>query len=48
MESFINRPPEVGYGLTVWRPVVSSFEDVVDHGLPFLRNKARQHRLIEA
>jgi len=46
MESFINMPPEVGYGLAVWRPVAESFEEVMDRGLPFLRNKARQYRLV--
>lgn len=46
MESFINMPPEVGYGLAVWRPVADSFEEVMDKGLPFLRNKAKQYRLI--
>ncbi len=46
MESFINMPPEIAYGLAVWRPVAESFEDVMDKGLPFLRNKARQYRLI--
>lgn len=46
MESFINMPPEVAYGLAVWRPVAESFQEVMDNGLPFLRNKARQYRLI--
>ena len=46
MESFINMPPEVGYGLAVWRPVAENFQSVMDKGLPFLRNKARQYRLI--
>ncbi|MFA3919948.1 sugar phosphate isomerase/epimerase family protein [Ruegeria hyattellae] len=46
MESFINMPPQIGYGLAVWRPVAPSFEDVMDKGLPFLRNKAVQYRLI--
>ncbi|MEP3277975.1 MAG: sugar phosphate isomerase/epimerase family protein, partial [Stappiaceae bacterium] len=46
MESFINMPPEVAYGLAVWRPVAPSFEEVMDKGLPFLRNKAKQYRLI--
>lgn len=46
MESFINMPPEVAYGLAVWRPVANSFEEVMDKGLPFLRNKAKQYRLI--
>lgn len=46
MESFINMPPQVAYGLSVWRPVAKDFEEVMDNGLPFLRNKARQYRLI--
>ncbi len=46
MESFINMPPEVAYGLSVWRPVAESHREVMDKGLPFLRNKARQYRLI--
>ncbi|MBW6495248.1 MAG: sugar phosphate isomerase/epimerase [Burkholderiaceae bacterium] len=46
MESFINMPPEVGYGLAVWRPVARDFGEVMDNGLPFLRGKARQYRLI--
>jgi D-psicose/D-tagatose/L-ribulose 3-epimerase len=46
MESFINMPPEVAYGLAVWRPVAENFEEVMDKGLPFLRNKAKQYRLI--
>ena len=46
MESFINMPPEVAYGLAIWRPVANSFEEVMDKGLPFLRNKAAQYRLI--
>ncbi len=46
MESFINMPPEVAFGLAVWRPVAPSFKDVMDKGLPFLRNKAKQYRLI--
>ena len=45
MESFINMPPELAYGLSVWRPVANSFEEVIDRGLPFLRNKARQYRV---
>jgi D-psicose/D-tagatose/L-ribulose 3-epimerase len=46
MESFVNMPPELAYGLAVWRPVAPSFEAVMDEGLPFLRGKARQYRLI--
>jgi D-psicose/D-tagatose/L-ribulose 3-epimerase len=46
MESFINMPPEVGFGLAVWRPVAESHDEVMSKGLPFLRNKAKQYRLI--
>ncbi|MGQ0564377.1 MAG: sugar phosphate isomerase/epimerase family protein [Gemmobacter sp.] len=46
MESFINMPPEVGYGLAVWRPVADSHDEVMSKGLPFLKNKAAQYRLI--
>ena len=46
MESFINMMPEIAYGLAIWRPVANSFEEVMDKGLPFLRNKAAQYRLI--
>jgi D-psicose/D-tagatose/L-ribulose 3-epimerase len=46
MESFINMPPEVAYGLAVWRPVARDMEEVMDNGLPFLRNKAQQYGLI--
>lgn len=45
MESFINMPPQLAYGLAVWRPVADSFEEVMDRGLPFLRGKARQYGL---
>ena len=46
MESFINMPPEVAYGLAVWRPVARDMEEVMGNGLPFLRNKAVQYGLI--
>lgn len=46
MESFINLPPEIGYGLSVWRPVADNYQEVMEKGLPFLRNKAHQYRLI--
>lgn len=46
MESFINMPPEIAFGLSVWRPVASGEAEVMENGLPFLRNKARQYRLI--
>jgi len=46
MESFINMPPEVAFGLSVWRPVAKDEAEVMGNGLPFLRNKAAQYRLI--
>jgi D-psicose/D-tagatose/L-ribulose 3-epimerase len=46
MESFINMPPQVALGLSVWRPVAESEAEVMGNGLPFLRNKARQYGLI--
>ena len=46
MESFINMPPDIAHGLSVWRPVASGEEEVMGNGLPFLRNKARQYGLI--
>ena len=46
MESFINMPPEVAYGLSVWRPVAKDEAEVMGQGLPFLRNKAKQYKLL--
>src|SRR5690606_15971299 len=46
MESFINMPPELAYGLSVWRPVAKDEAEVMGNGLPFLRNKAAQYGLI--
>lgn len=46
MESFINMPPELAHGLSVWRPVGDSSDQVIQGGLPFLRGKARQYGLI--
>jgi D-psicose/D-tagatose/L-ribulose 3-epimerase len=46
MESFINMPLELAWGLSVWRPVADSTEQVIAEGLPFLRGKARQYGLI--
>lgn len=45
MESFINMPPEIAHGLSVWRPVAPSAEEVIGRGLPFLRGKAEQYGL---
>jgi D-psicose/D-tagatose/L-ribulose 3-epimerase len=45
MESFINMPPQIAYGLSVWRPVAHSADEVMSQGLPFLKNKAAQYGL---
>ena len=47
MESFVNMPPEIAFGLSVWRPVASGEAEVMEKGLPFLRNKAAQYGLIQ-
>jgi len=46
MESFIHMPPQLASALSVWRPVAESREQLLAEGLPFLRNKARQYKLI--
>ncbi|GLQ76236.1 sugar phosphate isomerase/epimerase family protein [Vibrio penaeicida] len=46
MESFINLPPQIASALSVWRPVAESPEEVMTDGLSFLRNKAKQYRLL--
>ena len=46
MESFINMPPELSSGLSVWRPVATGEDVVMNEGLPFLKNMARQYGLI--
>jgi D-psicose/D-tagatose/L-ribulose 3-epimerase len=46
MESFINMMPELAQSLSVWRPVAKDEAEVMGTGLPFLRNKARQYKLI--
>ena len=46
MESFIELPPEIGSALSVWRPVAKDKLEVMAEGLPFLRNKAKQYRIV--
>ena len=46
MESFIELPPQIASALSVWRSVARDRQEVLDDGLPFLRNKARQYGLI--
>lgn len=38
--SLVEMPPEIAQGLSVWRPVAKSANEVIDEGRPFLRNKA--------
>lgn len=40
LESFVYLAPEIASGLAVWRPVADRPEDVVEVGLPFLREQA--------
>lgn len=47
MESFINMPEDLAWGLSVWRPVADSADEVILEGLTFLRGKARQYGLID-
>ena len=46
LESFINLPPQIASALAVWRPVADSADQVMQEGMPFLRNMARQYGLI--
>lgn len=46
LESFINLPPQIASALSVWRPVADSADQVMQEGLPFLRNMARQYGLV--
>lgn len=46
LESFINLPPQIAAALSVWRPVADSADQVMQEGMPFLRNIARQYGLI--
>ncbi|WP_306145541.1 sugar phosphate isomerase/epimerase [Roseibium sp. MMSF_3412] len=40
LESFVYLAPEIASGLAVWRPVADRAEDVIDIGLPFLKEQA--------
>lgn len=42
LESFVYLAPEIASGLAVWRPVADRPEDVIDVGLPFLRDRAAE------
>lgn len=40
LESFVYLAPEIASGLAVWRPVAERPEDVIEVGLPFLKEQA--------
>lgn len=46
MESFVTLPPEIAAALSVWRPVAKDRYEVLDRGVPFLKDLARKHGLI--
>lgn len=41
LESFNHVHPDIASGLAVWKPVAAKPDDVIDKGLPFLREAAR-------
>lgn len=45
LESFAGMPVEMAGAISTWRPVARSAEEVLEKGLPFLRDKADQYRL---
>ncbi len=45
-ESFITLPPEIARALSVWRPVAPSRQEVLERGVPFLRELAKKHGLL--
>ena len=40
LESFVHVAPEIASGLAIWRPVADRPEDVIEVGLPFIRQQA--------
>ena len=46
LESFVHLAPEIASGLAVWRPVAERPADVIEVGLPFLAQKAREAGLV--
>jgi D-psicose/D-tagatose/L-ribulose 3-epimerase len=47
IESFVTLPPEIARALSVWRPVADSAEQVLQDGVPFLRDLAHKHGLLQ-
>jgi D-psicose/D-tagatose/L-ribulose 3-epimerase len=48
IESFVTLPPEIARALSVRRPVADSAGQVLREGVPFLRDLARRHGLLDA
>ena len=40
LESFVHLDPDIAAGLAVWRPVAEEPAEVIDVGIPFLREHA--------
>lgn len=47
MESFINMPEDLAWGLSDWLPVTDSAEAVIEEWLGFLRSKCLQYGLLK-
>ena len=43
VESFVTLPPEIAAALSVWRPVAKDRHEVLEKGVPFLKNLAKKH-----
>jgi len=48
LESFVYLAPEIASGLAIWRPVADRAEDVIEVGLPFIRDRAVEVGLLAA
>lgn len=45
VESFVTLPPEIAAALSVWRPVAKDRHEVLEKGVPFLKDLARKNGL---
>jgi D-psicose/D-tagatose/L-ribulose 3-epimerase len=46
IESFVTLPAEIASALSVWRPVAKDRYEVLDRGVPYLKDLARKHGLV--
>jgi D-psicose/D-tagatose/L-ribulose 3-epimerase len=46
MEAFVTVPPEIAAALSVWRPVASGPQEILEKGVPYLKGLARVHGLV--